>query len=79
MTKRQTSLYFCWEMTMSGQWGPVCYHDRVPDIVPVQRSAVHEVPADLVDIDGSARFGALADLYPPPQSETGEELPHVET
>lgn len=69
-----TKLFFCWEMTMSGVWGPVCYHGRVPDICPTRRSAVHAVPPELVDIDGAgARFTALAELYPPPQSETREE------
>jgi hypothetical protein len=62
-------LYFCWEMTMSGVWGPVCYHDQVPDVCPTRRSAVHEVPAELVDLDGSARFGELARRFPAPKSE----------
>lgn len=77
-----TKLYFCWEMTMSGQWGPVCYHDRVPDAVPVRRSAVQEVSAELVDIDGDgARFRALAERFPPPRSETLAEtleVPHAD-
>lgn len=60
-------LYFCWEKTMSGRWGPVCYHGAPPVSDAITRSAVVGVPGACVGADGGPMFGALAERFPAPQ------------
>ncbi len=69
-------IYFCWERTMSGQWGPVCYHgekppkEKVADGDRPRRSNVWDVPEHcLRATDREPMFGRLAILYPAPEDQ----------
>lgn len=69
------TVYFCWERANYGDWTPVCYHGEKPRPVqtsegdPAYRSAIHEVPEQLISADGTPNFGRLAKRFPMPRGE----------
>jgi len=68
--------YLCYERDFANRWNVAVYHGAKPPKTvnggEVERTTLHEIPADLMGSDGvSPNFGKLVKMFPAPKEIDG--------